>query len=79
VTALEQRGIRAVNPAMGFTMEVTHIEGKIWVVSHKPVAVSAGVGHMGIHRNVIHPMFGNFMSLGTVLMDANVTEHQQSP
>jgi hypothetical protein len=39
--------------------------GKIWVVSHKPLAVAAGLGHMGIHRNVIHPKFGNFILLGT--------------
>jgi ferredoxin len=46
-----------------------------WVVSHKPVAVAAGLGHMGIHRNVIHPKFGNFIVLGTVLIDADTTEH----
>jgi len=30
---------------------------------------------MGIHRNVIHPKFGNFVLLGTVLMDAEVAEY----
>ncbi len=49
--------------------------GKIWVVSHKPVAVAAGLGHMGIHRNVIHPKFGNFILLGTVLIDAEASEY----
>jgi Fe-S-cluster-containing hydrogenase component 2 len=73
VAALEERGIRAVNPAMGFPMEMDRFPGKTWVVSHKPVAVAAGLGHMGIHRNVIHPRFGNFILLGTVLMDAEVT------
>src|SRR5581483_241378 len=64
VTALERQGVRAVNPAMGFPMEQDrYTKGKIWVVSHKPVAVAAGLGHMGIHRNVIHPRFGNFMLL----------------
>jgi len=24
----------------------------LWVVSHKPVAVAAGMGRMGIHRNI---------------------------
>jgi ferredoxin len=46
---------------------------RIWVVGHKPVAVAAGLGHMGIHRNVIHPKFGNFVLLGTVLLDAEAT------
>jgi len=77
VSALEQRGIRAVNPAMGFPMEMDRFPGKTWVVSHKPVAVAAGLGHMGIHRNIIHPRLGNFILLGTVLMDAEVTEHAQ--
>src|SRR3990172_11129885 len=77
VAALEQRGIRALNPAMGFPMEMDRFPGKIWVVSHKPVAVAAGLGHMGIHRNVIHPKFGNFILLGTVLMDAEVTQYDR--
>lgn len=78
VAALEQRGIRAVNPAMGFPMEMDRFpDGKVWIVSHKPVAVAAGLGHMGIHRNVIHPKFGNFILLGTVLMGAEVTEYHR--
>src|SRR5262249_31830843 len=69
VAALERGGVRAVNPAMGFPMETARFgEGKMWVVSHKPVAVAAGLGHMGIHRNVIHPRFGSFVLLGTVLV-----------
>src|SRR5882762_2282177 len=69
VATLEHEGVRAMNPAMGFPMEMDRFPGgKIWVVSHKPVAVAAGLGHMGIHRNVIHPRFGNFILLGTVLI-----------
>jgi ferredoxin len=75
VAALERRGVRAVNPSMGFPMEMERFPEKIWVVSHKPVAVAAGLGHMGIHRNVIHPRFGNFILLGTVLMDAEATAY----
>ncbi len=73
VKQLEVQGIRAVNPAMGFPLEMEHFPGKIWVVSHKTVAVAAGLGQMGIHRNVIHPKFGNFILLGTILMDSLVT------
>jgi ferredoxin len=32
---------------------------------------------MGIHRNVIHPRFGNFILLATVLVDAEVTEQSR--
>jgi Fe-S-cluster-containing hydrogenase component 2 len=77
VATLEQQGIRGLNPAMGFPMEMNQFPGKIWVVSHKPVAVAAGLGHMGLHRNVIHPKFGNFILLGTILIDATVTDYQQ--
>ena len=74
VAALEAQGHRAVNPAMGFPMEMDRSPGKIWVVAHKPVAVAAGLGQMGIHRNVIHPRFGNFILLATVLVDAEISE-----
>src|SRR5881628_1305159 len=77
VQILEGRGIRAMNPAMGFPMEMDRFPGKAWVVSHKPVAVAAGLGHMGIHRNVIHPRFGNFILLGTVLIAAEATAYDR--
>jgi ferredoxin-NADP reductase/Fe-S-cluster-containing hydrogenase component 2 len=73
VAELESRGIRGVNPSMGFPMEMYRASGYApWIVSHKPIAVEAGLGHMGIHRNLIHPKFGNFVLLGTVLMDVEV-------
>jgi Fe-S-cluster-containing hydrogenase component 2 len=45
---------------------------QIWDISHKPVAEQAGMGRMGIHRNVIHPKFGNFILLETILIDTEV-------
>lgn len=80
VRELEDRGIRSINPAMGFPMEAQdylNVKKAVWVVSHKPIAVSAGLGQMGIHRNVIHPKFGNFILLGTVLMEAEVSQYDQ--
>jgi len=74
VAGLGRLGVRAVNPPMGFPMEMDRFPGKVWVVSLKPVAVAAGLGQIGIHRNVIHPKFGNFILLGAVLIDADVTE-----
>ena len=73
VERLEAEGVRAVCPSMGFPMEMSRFPERIWVVGHKPVAVAAGLGHMGIHRNLIHPKFGNFVLLGTVLLDAEAT------
>jgi epoxyqueuosine reductase QueG len=78
VAALERIGVGAINGgAAGFPMEADRWGAKMWVISHKPVAVAAGLGRMGIHRNVIHPKFGNFVLLGTVLLDAEVSTSSQ--
>ena len=77
VRKLERLSIRALNPPSGFPMEMDQFPGKVWVVSHKPVAVAAGLGQMGIHRNVIHPKFGNFIILGTILLAEKVDEESQ--
>jgi len=70
--------VRALNGgAVGFPMEADRWGSKMWLISHKPVAVAAGLGHMGIHRNVIHPKFGNFILLGTVVTDAEVSAYSQ--
>lgn len=69
VRELEDRGVKALNPSMGFPMEMTQFPGKIWVVSHKPIAEAAGMGKIGIHRNVIHPKFGSFILLATILTE----------
>ena len=74
---LEDRGYRALNPSATFPMEMDRFPGRIWVVAHKPVAVAAGLGVMGIHRNVIHPRFGNFILLGTILVDADISSYGQ--
>lgn len=74
VRGLEERGARAVNPSMGFPMEMERFPGRAWVLSHKKVAVAAGLGRMGIHRNVIHPRFGSFVLLGTVVTDLEIRE-----
>lgn len=72
---LENMGVRAMNEPMAFPMEVARWpDAKPWVISHKPIAEAAGLGKMGLHRNVIHPKFGNFILLGTVLIDAPVSE-----
>lgn len=77
VRRLEAEGIAAMNPPGGFPMEMTQFPGKVWVVSHKPVAEAAGLGKMGVHRNVIHPKFGNFILLATLLLDATVDEESR--
>ncbi len=75
VRQLQDAGYRALNPSATFPMEMDRFPGRIWVVAHKPVAVAAGLGVMGIHRNVIHPKFGNFILLGTILLDAQISSY----
>jgi epoxyqueuosine reductase QueG len=73
---LEGAGIRALNPPMGFPMEADRwMTERMWTVAHKPIAVAAGLGRMGIHRNVIHPRFGNFILLGTILVGAEISAY----
>jgi Fe-S-cluster-containing hydrogenase component 2 len=75
VRELENQGIRALNPAVGFPMEMDQFPGKGWSVSHKPVAEAAGLGRMGLHRNLIHPQFGSFILLDTILVDRAIGEY----
>jgi len=73
--ALEDAGYRAINPSMSFPMEMDRFLGRIWVVAHKPVAVVSGLGGRGIHRKMIHPKFGNFILLGTVLVASQISSY----
>ncbi len=72
VALLEQHGVRAMHTAFGFPMEADRWPGKLWIVSHKLVAQAAGLGKIGIHRNLIHPRYGSFVFLGTVLIDRDL-------
>jgi Fe-S-cluster-containing hydrogenase component 2 len=72
---LQDTGYRALNPSATFPMEMDKFPGRIWVIAHKPVAVASGLGVMGIHRNVIHPRFGNFILLATVMVDAPISSY----
>ena len=72
-------GIGAMNEPMAFPMEYANFpDGKSWIISHKTVAVAAGMGKIGIHRNVIHPKFGNFILLGSVVIDRIVKGPKES-
>lgn len=79
VTQLESIGVRAMNTSVGYPMELDNFPSvtRVWVVSHKPVAVEAGLGGTGIHRNVIHPKFGSFIGLNTVILDTAISEYQR--
>ena len=44
-------------------MAMGRFPGKIWDVSHKIVAVEAGLGLMGMNRLVLHPKYGSCIQL----------------
>jgi len=75
VKKLREKGIGAVVPAEGFPQDMSKWPGKMWTLSHKPVAVEAGLGHMGHHRMLIHPVFGNYVGIGTILIDAALDDY----
>lgn len=77
VRALEEMGVKAVNASVGFPMEMRNFPGRTWSVQHKTIAVAAGMGQIGIHRNVIHPKFGNFILLGTVILNRAISTAAQ--
>lgn len=77
VAAMERQGVRAISTSVAFPVEMDRLPGKVWQVAHKPVAVAAGLGVMGLNRCVIHPRFGNFVLLGTVLLAAEATGYDQ--
>jgi ferredoxin len=77
IGTLREKGIGAMNTASGFPMDLDLWPGKMWPVSHKSVAEAAGMGLMGRHRIVIHPRFGSFIALGTILMDREVTAYDR--
>lgn len=68
VRNLQDQGRRALNAVAAFPMEQENFPGRTWALAHKPIAVAAGLGKMGVHRCVIHPKFGSFILLGTVLL-----------
>lgn len=77
IRRLNTSGVRGVAIPPGFPMDITRWPGKVWEVSHKTVAVEAGVGHMGKHRVVIHPRFGDHILLDTILIDEKLDRYNQ--
>ena len=73
---LEDIGVRALNEPVAFPMEQDRWP-KPWIIALKPMAVAAGLGEMGIHRNVIHPKFGSFILLGAVIVDRPIGHESQ--
>ncbi len=72
---LNEQGIRGVAVTKAFPMDMSRWPGKIWDVSHKTIAVAAGLGHMGVNRLVMHPTHGNYIQLNSILINAEVDQY----
>jgi epoxyqueuosine reductase QueG len=74
---LNRIGIRGVVVNKGWPMDLDRYPGKIWDVSHKIMAVEAGLGHMGLNRLVLHPKFGSAIQLDSILIDGAVDQYDK--
>jgi epoxyqueuosine reductase QueG len=74
---LNQLGIRGVVVNKGWPMAMDRYPGKIWDVSHKIVAVEAGLGHMGMNRLVLHPKYGSCIQLESILVNGVFDEYDR--
>ncbi|UCE79740.1 MAG: SCP2 sterol-binding domain-containing protein [Nitrospiraceae bacterium] len=74
---LNEVGFRGIAIPPGFPMDMDQWPGRIWEISHKPLAVEAGLGQMGMNRLVLHPVFGGYILLDTILTDAELDTYNQ--
>ena len=75
LAALRREGVRGLRPATAFPMDQEKWPGRTWTVAHKLVAEATGMGRRGHHRLLIHPRFGSFVVVGTILIDAEVSSY----
>jgi len=69
VRRLRDKGIHGVNFSTGFPMDLENWPEGMWAASHKLVAEAAGLGRRGHNRLLLHPRFGAFVALDTILID----------
>jgi epoxyqueuosine reductase QueG len=71
-----ERGIRAIDCSSSYPINMENFPNMdMWHIRHKPIAVAAGMGGMGLHHLVVHEGFGCFIALSSVLPDRDVTEY----
>ena len=70
-------GIRGIVPTKSWPMDLNRWPGKIWDISHKILATEAGLGQMGLNRIVLHPKYGSFIQLNSILVNAELDEYSR--
>ncbi|WP_432666455.1 SCP2 sterol-binding domain-containing protein [Wukongibacter baidiensis] len=48
-----------------------------WLISHKDIAVKAGIGAKGLNRIVLHKKYGASIVLGSILIDMKLDEYDR--
>lgn len=74
---LMEDGVRAFTPASGFPMDLEKWPERMWPVSHKIAAEAAGMGMRGHSRILLHPRFGAFVVLGSMILDAELNSYDK--
>ncbi len=75
VRRLREKGIHGVNFSTGFPMDLENWPEGMWAASHKLAAEAAGLGRRGHNRLLLHPRFGAFVMLDTILVDAAADQY----
>lgn len=75
VHLFREKGVRAITPSEGFPQDMSKWPGRMFTVSHKPVASAAGLGKIGHNRLLMHPVFGSHICLGTIVIDAELDSY----
>lgn len=69
---LNQMNIRGIVPTKSWPMDLNRWPGRIWDISHKIMATEAGLGKMGLNRLVLHPRYGSFIQLHSIVIDTDL-------
>lgn len=71
-------GILAADACSSYPMNMENWPGQgMWWVAHKPIAMASGRGYMGLSHLVVHPRFGSFMALASILIDRELTSYDR--
>jgi epoxyqueuosine reductase QueG len=78
VVKMIDRGVLAMNTTSSYPMNMENWPGNgMWWVAHKPVAIAAGKGRMGLSHLVVHPRFGASLALTSILIARELTAYDQ--
>ena len=76
--AFMNHGLRAMDCGSSYPMNMENFPNmSMWFIHHKPIAVAAGRGVMGVHHLVVHEKYGAKVALASILLNREVTKYDQ--